>query len=85
MNLVFVDKHIDLVRCGDLVLCEDGVVRTVCPRDIRRCSFMGVTLWGDSYRLGTRPVKVALPRNPCSEVESYEDNLEICRGSTRLP
>lgn len=53
-------KHISLVFVGDTVL-HNGVERTVCANDIKRCAFMGVTLFGDSYSLGHRPVIVVNP------------------------
>lgn len=50
--------HISLIRPGDVVEV-DGVQKTVCRGDIRQ-GFMGRTLWGDSYRLGTVPVRQVL-------------------------
>jgi len=47
--------HIDLIRPGDTVLI-DGHLKTVSPGNIKR-GFMGTTLWGDSYKLGTVPVQ----------------------------
>lgn len=48
--------HISLICPGDVV--EVGAVhKTVSPGDIRQ-GFMGRTLWGDSYRLGTVPVRL---------------------------
>lgn len=52
------DRH-DLVnvadlRAGDTVL-HKGVERTICAKDLGK-GFMGATLWGDSYCLGTLPV-----------------------------
>jgi len=49
--------HISRVRVGDAVLCTDGKVRTVCHNSFSN-GFMGTTLFGDSYRLGTLPVYV---------------------------
>lgn len=49
--------HISTVMPGDTVLCADGNLRTVCRKDIRRDPFMSRTLFGDSYRLGTIPIK----------------------------
>ncbi len=46
--------HIDLIRVGD-VAEHNGGLRTVGADDLKR-GFMGTTLWGDSYRLGTVPV-----------------------------
>ena len=53
-----VHTHIDLIRPGDTVRV-DGHLKTVSPGDIRK-GYMGTTLWGDSYRLGTLPVKRAI-------------------------
>ena len=47
--------HISLIRVGDAVL-HNGKEMTVCVKDMRRDSFMGSLLFGDSYRLGTRLV-----------------------------
>lgn len=47
--------HISEIRAGDTVMI-DGQMRTVSNNDIRR-GFLGVTLFGDSYRLGTVPVQ----------------------------
>jgi hypothetical protein len=51
----FKNTHIDSIRSGDLVY-HDGAIRTVGAKDIKYDSFMGYTLWGDSYRMGTKPV-----------------------------
>jgi len=50
--------NINDVRAGDTVVIN-GVLKTVCSKDISH-SFMGVNLFGDSYRLGTLPVNVAI-------------------------
>lgn len=49
--------HISDVRPGDTVI-HDGALRTVSRSDIRRSEFMGVTLFGDCYRLGYKPVAI---------------------------
>ena len=59
--MTIIEKHIDAVKVDDQVLCPDGMVRTVCPNNIKT-GFMGKTLWGDSYRLGTLPVKTVDPK-----------------------
>lgn len=51
--------HIDTIRAGDTVE-HNGVFKTVCPGDLKS-GFMGTTLFGDSYRLGTQPVMRATP------------------------
>lgn len=48
-------KHISTIRPGDTVL-HNGVLETVSRRDIKRDDFMGITLFGDSYHLGYKPV-----------------------------
>ncbi len=47
--------HISDVFAADTVFHE-GKVRTVCRSDLKRNTFMGTTLFGDSYRLGYKPV-----------------------------
>ena len=47
--------HISTIKIGDTVL-HNGKLRTVCKRVIRRCPFMGISLWGDCYNLGYKPV-----------------------------
>lgn len=49
--------HIDDVNVGDVVRCQDGHLRTVCRKDLKS-GFMGTTLFGDSYQLGTKPVEI---------------------------
>lgn len=49
--------HISLVRAGDVIL-RKGKLRTLSAKNIKRGG-MGITIFGDSYRLGTDPVMVA--------------------------
>lgn len=53
---VIKEFHISDVRAGDTVLI-DGELKTVSNHHINR-GFMGITLFGDSYKLGSIPVKV---------------------------
>lgn len=55
-----VEVHISEIRPGDTILHTDGKIRTVCRNNIRKDNFMGVSLFGDTYRLGTIPVKKLL-------------------------
>jgi hypothetical protein len=48
--------HISRVSNGDTIEHE-GKLTTVNTNNIHRDSFMGITLFGDSYNLGTKPVK----------------------------
>jgi hypothetical protein len=52
---MFKNTHIQDLRQGDLVIV-DGEQRTIGRDALKRDSFTGLTLWGDSYRLGTRLV-----------------------------
>lgn len=47
--------HISQIKRGDTVLHNDKM-RTVCKTDIKHSSFMGTTLFGDSYNLGYKLV-----------------------------
>lgn len=58
MNYVVTPTHINLIRPGDTIEV-DGHLKTVSPGAIGK-GFMGKTLWGDSYRLGTLPVRRAV-------------------------
>jgi hypothetical protein len=50
--------HIDCVRSGDSILCKDGKIRTLSPCYLKVDRFMGTTIWGDSYKLGTELVSI---------------------------
>ena len=51
--------HIDHIRPGDTVIHE-GELMTVSAANIKKGGFMGATLFGDSYRLGTKPVELVI-------------------------
>jgi putative protein kinase ArgK-like GTPase of G3E family len=55
MNSKIVATHISYIRAGDTVE-HNGKIMTVCNSDIKS-GFSGITLFGDSYRLGQTPVK----------------------------
>ena len=50
------NKHISLIRQGDTIL-HNGEERTVCDSDILISSFMGISIFGDSYSMGRKLVK----------------------------
>lgn len=54
MNYTTHPTHISLIRQGDTIEVN-GTLHTVGKNDIKS-GFMGLTLRGDSYRLGTVPV-----------------------------
>jgi hypothetical protein len=51
--------HIDMIRPGDTVVIG-GELKTVCRNNIKRGGFHGTTLFGDSYKSGREPVKLAI-------------------------
>lgn len=61
MNYRIQLRHKDTIAVGDIIE-RDGKLVTVCRKDITT-GFMGVCLFGDSYRLGHRPVRMAVLKN----------------------
>jgi len=49
------EVHISEIKSGDTIF-HDGKVRTVCNSNIKNCSFMGKSLFGDSYSSGHKLV-----------------------------
>jgi hypothetical protein len=49
------DVHISQIAPGDTIEYE-GKLTTVSANNIKRDSFMGITLFGDSYNLGSKPI-----------------------------
>lgn len=56
-NYTIKEIHKEDVQVGDTIICDDGVMRTVCQNNITRDSFMGILIFGSSYRLGLEKVK----------------------------
>lgn len=44
------------IKIGDIILCEDEKIRTVCRNNITR-GFTGLCIFGNPYRLGLEKVK----------------------------
>lgn len=59
--------HKDTIRVGDTILCEDGLMRTVCRNNITS-GFCGVCLFGDSYQLGQIPVKKVIIKRAITRI-----------------
>ena len=49
-------RHISFIKSGDTIN-HHGKLRTVCDCDIKR-GFCGITIFGDSYSLGEKPVQL---------------------------
>lgn len=50
-----INVHISTIRQGDTIV-HNGEVKTVAGNNIQCYSFMGVTLFGDSYKMGYQKV-----------------------------
>ena len=48
--------HISRISAGDTIE-YNGKLSTVCAKDIHKGGFCGTTIFGDSYRSGTRLVQ----------------------------
>ena len=48
--------HISQINVGD-VIEHNGVAKTVSGNNLKRSEFMGITIFGDSYKLGSQKVK----------------------------
>jgi hypothetical protein len=56
MQYDIIETHITCISVGDTVF-HCGELKTVSGNNIKRCPLMGKSLFGDSYRMGTKPVK----------------------------
>lgn len=59
MKTEIVDTNVAYIRAGMTVML-DGKMVTVSDTDIKRDLLLGTTLFGDSYKSGTVPVKRVL-------------------------
>lgn len=46
---------ISQIKAGDTVEI-DGIMKTVCRNNLKYSEFMGITLFGDNYKLGREKV-----------------------------
>ena len=49
--------HINTIVPGDVIVCHDGRDRTVTAKDIKYDSFMGKSIFGDTYHIGTVKIR----------------------------
>jgi len=52
-----VEVHISTISIGDSIICSDRFERTVSKDNIKKDSFMGISIFGDTYKLGQTPCK----------------------------
>ena len=55
-NHIIKDVHISTIKWGDTVM-HNGDMVTVGKDNIKHGGFMGSSLWGDSYKMGSILVK----------------------------
>lgn len=65
MNYELEKVHISTINIGDTVMF-DGHKKTVGVENLKQCSFMGHTLFGDSFNLGAKPVEKVTFLKPVS-------------------
>ena len=62
------------IEVGDIVLHTDfsgeQKERTVTGKDLKHGGFCGTTLFGDSYRLGTKPILKGFYNDPLKNKDS---------------
>ena len=59
MKVIREEVHVSDIKVGDCIE-HQGRLMTVCSKDIKK-GFMGLTIFGDSYRLGRQLVVRATP------------------------
>lgn len=59
MQVILEEVHVSDIKVGDCIE-HQGNLMTVCRNDIKK-GFMGLTIFGDSYRLGRQYVIRATP------------------------
>ena len=50
-----INVNIEEIRAGDTILHNEKLT-TVCDSDIKYCSFMGNSIFGDTYVMGRKKV-----------------------------
>ena len=52
-----VEVNISTITIGDTIICNDGFKRTVSKDNIKKDPLFGITVFGDSYKIGNMPIK----------------------------
>lgn len=69
--------HKDTIKVGDTILCSDGIMRTISRNNITS-GFCGTCIFGDSYRLGQKPVtKVIIKRAITKTVNGKRETVFV--------
>jgi hypothetical protein len=56
MNYTIQQDHIGNLRAGDTIM-HNGEMKTVSGNNIKRDSFMGTSVFGDTYNHGHKPIE----------------------------
>jgi hypothetical protein len=64
MNHTITETHISQISIGDTIISKDGFMRTITKQNLNFSSFMGNSINGDSYQLGTQLVKKVIFNKP---------------------
>lgn len=67
IRYAIVETHISQIVVGNTILLN-GVLQMVGRENIKLDTFIGRTLFGDSYQLGNKPVKKAIIQHVENEV-----------------
>ena len=73
MEYTKTEKHISNVRHGDKIL-HNGELKTLTDSNIKHCPFEGISIWGDSYHSGYKPV-IVLTDLKCGNISELEKIL----------
>ena len=57
MNYITKNVHISTITVGDTIISKDGFMRTITKTNLGGDNFIGKTINGDSYKLGTELVQ----------------------------
>lgn len=64
------ETHITDIKVGDTIL-HNGKIQTVSGNNLKQSDGMGITLFGDSYVLGYKPVQKVLIK------QHYKDQISF--------
>ena len=62
-QFLIVQTSIKDIKPGDTI-CHKKQIKTVCQKDIKKCRFVGRSIFGDSYSCGHVPVLKLVYINP---------------------
>lgn len=76
-NHIIIDTHISDIKAGDTIR-HNGEVKTVSGNNIGGNTFIGKTLFGDSYNLGHKQVEMVVFKS-----KEVMDRIEVLKYSIK--